>query len=122
MSEDPGGEALFWHGIDLFNNKQFYDCHEVLEDFWKTEPEPDRQLTQGIIQVAVAYYHALRGNRPGAIKLLNRGLPRIKPFLPSHKGLLLSDFYAQVNRDLSSLTSDCLPETLMIPAIPIAQL
>lgn len=73
--------TLFHKGVELFNAGEFHECHEVLEVFWKEEPEPDRQLTQGIIQVAVAMYHAERGNFVGSEKLLVRGLQRIEKSL-----------------------------------------
>lgn len=71
----------FWHGIDLFNKQEFFDCHEVLEDVWRDQTEPERTLTQGIIQIAVALYHAGRANFVGAEKLLTRGLARVEKSL-----------------------------------------
>ncbi len=120
--EDCGNEALFWKGIELFNQREFFDCHEVLEDFWKEQPEPERQLTQGIIQIAVAYYHSLRGNRIGAKKLLIRGIPRVKIFLPEFKGLCLKEFIADVENDLQSLSDDDHDAVLLIPIIKSASI
>jgi predicted metal-dependent hydrolase len=68
----------FWHGIELFNAQEFYDCHEVLEAVWREQVEPERTLTQGIIQIAVGLYHAGRDNFVGAEKLLVRGLSRLE--------------------------------------------
>ena len=70
----------FLEGVELFNRKEFFECHEILEEVWNAQEEPEKQLTQGLIQVAVGFYHALRGNKVGAIKLFTRGLPRIRPF------------------------------------------
>lgn len=117
MTSDEHTEN-FNHGIELFNKREFYDCHEILEAVWKKQAEPERQLTQGIIQIAVAYYHALRGNKAGAIKLLTRGIPRVKPFLPGTAGLLLDQFLKDVESDLTSLLSSEDKE-LIIPAISI---
>ncbi len=96
----------FLQGIELFNKKEFFDCHEVLEEYWKSQQGPDRELTQGIIQIAVAYYHALKGNRKGAIKLFNRGLPRIKAFLPEFKGIEIARFVTELDADLALLEAD----------------
>jgi predicted metal-dependent hydrolase len=91
-------EQLFADGIRMFNEQEFYDCHEVLEALWNREQEPEKQFTQGIIQIAVGLYHYLRGNLAGANKLIPRGLERIRPFSPEHKGLAVNEFIASVDR------------------------
>jgi hypothetical protein len=50
-----------------------FHAHEVLEDAWKTGPESQRDLWRGLAQLAVGLTHAARGNRPGAVTLLERG-------------------------------------------------
>ena len=113
-SED---EEKFQLGIELFNKREFFDCHEVLEEVWKHQPEPERQLTQGIIQIAVAYYHALRGNSAGAIKLFARGITRVEPFLPSASALHLEAFLKDVNNDFAAVQNGKSPSELLIPTI-----
>lgn len=111
-------QLKFKEGIELFNKQEFFDCHEILEEVWNKQAEPERQLTQGIIQIAVAYYHALRGNTPGAIKLLRRGIPRVKPFLPESAALQLSHFLNLVEQDLASLENwTANSQSLNIPKI-----
>lgn len=56
-------------GIQLFNQQEFFDAHEELEAAWKDEKGPIRDLYQGILQVAVGYYHLKRGNIIGARKM-----------------------------------------------------
>lgn len=97
--------ALFQKGIDEFNSRQFYDCHETLETFWRTQSEPERQLTQGIIQIAVAYYHLERGNVKGALRLFERGLPRVRAFAPVSMGLSLDDFILTVESQQAKLAT-----------------
>lgn len=50
-----------------------FHAHEVLEDAWKTGPEFHRDLWHGLAQLAVGLTHAARGNRAGAVSLLDRG-------------------------------------------------
>jgi len=57
-----------------------FHAHEVLEDAWKSAPEPDRQLWRGLAQLAVGLTHAARGNRRGAATLLDRGAGNIEPY------------------------------------------
>jgi uncharacterized protein len=57
-----------------------FHAHEVLEDAWKAAPEPDRQLWQGLAQLAVGLTHAARGNPRGAATLLERGAGNLEPY------------------------------------------
>ena len=50
-----------------------FHAHEVLEDAWKSAPEPERELWRGLAQVAVGLTHLQRGNGRGAVALLRRG-------------------------------------------------
>jgi hypothetical protein len=49
----------------------------VLEAAWKAAPTAERDLWQGLAQVAVGLTHALRGNARGAAALLRRGCDRL---------------------------------------------
>jgi hypothetical protein len=57
-----------------------FHAHEVLEDSWKSAPPGERQLWRGLAQLAVGLTHAARGNRTGAITLLQRGAGNIEPY------------------------------------------
>jgi predicted metal-dependent hydrolase len=63
---------LFVRGIELFNQAQFYDAHEVLEEVWRPLVGEQRIFLQGLIQVAVALHHHSTGNVVGARSLLGR--------------------------------------------------
>ncbi len=76
-------------GIELFNQDQYFDCHEVLEDAWNDEPEPIRIMYQGILQISVVYYHIQNKNWRGAMKVLERGIPKIRRFTPECMGINL---------------------------------
>ncbi len=67
-------------GIRLFNEQEFFECHEVLEDAWRAEQGEMRDLYQGLIKVAVAFYHCQNMNFEGAIKVMKSGLPQLKPY------------------------------------------
>lgn len=74
-------------GIELFNAREFYECHEVLEEIWLAEPGHIRTLYQGILQVGVAFYHHQRGNFRGATSLLETGITYLRAFVPSCMGV-----------------------------------
>jgi uncharacterized protein len=57
-----------------------FHAHEVLEAAWKSGPREERDLWQGLAQIAVGLTHARRGNARGAVALLERGADRISGF------------------------------------------
>jgi uncharacterized protein len=57
-----------------------FHAHEVLEASWKTGPAAERDLWQGLAQVAVGLTHAHRGNARGAVALLGRGAQRVRTY------------------------------------------
>jgi hypothetical protein len=57
-----------------------FHAHEVLEASWKTGPAAERDLWQGLAQVAVGLTHAHRGNARGAVALLGRGAQRVRGY------------------------------------------
>lgn len=57
-----------------------FHAHEVLEGAWKSGPAAERDLWQGLAQVAVGLTHANRGNARGAVTLLRRGAARVRGF------------------------------------------
>ncbi|MDT9690024.1 DUF309 domain-containing protein [Streptomyces sp. P9(2023)] len=54
-----------------------FHAHEVFEDAWKSGPAGERDLWQGLAQLAVGLTHAARGNAAGGARLLLRGAARI---------------------------------------------
>jgi hypothetical protein len=57
-----------------------FHAHEVLEASWKTGPAGERDLWQGLAQIAVGLTHAHRGNAHGAVALLTRGVQRVRGY------------------------------------------
>lgn len=90
-------------GIELFNSAHFYECHEILEDIWRAEPDPIRALYQGILQIGVAFHHLRRGNWRGAVKLLNGGTEKIGRFLPGCLNIDTASLNEQAKACLMSL-------------------
>lgn len=72
----PPAEALRFAQQLLDDGRPFH-AHEVLEASWKTAPAAERDLWQGLAQIAVGLTHARRGNAHGAAALLRRGADRV---------------------------------------------
>ena len=66
----------------LLDEGRPFHAHEVLEGTWKAAPARERDLWQGLAQVAVGLTHRARGNEVGAARLLRRGAGRLAPYAP----------------------------------------
>ncbi len=95
---DPAAVDLFGAGISLFNRGEYFEAHECLEACWRVEPAAPAAVAQGILQVGVGLHHARRGNQPGALRLVERGLARLRPAGAVARGLDLAGFVAAVER------------------------
>lgn len=69
--ESPPRQLL--EAVRQFNTRDWFECHETLEDLWVGEEGEVREFYQGILQVAVALHHWKNGNFGGAISLLKGG-------------------------------------------------
>ena len=61
--------ARLENGIRLFNEREFFACHDVLEELWGDVQGPEKQFYQGLIQAAVALFHFENGNLGGARRM-----------------------------------------------------
>ena len=78
----------FRRAIEEFNRRQFFECHETLEELWKAERRDLRYFYQGILQIGVGYYKIIsRPNYRGALSLLATGSELLEPFEPTLWGM-----------------------------------
>lgn len=69
MKAFPNAYLLYL--VEFHATRDFFECHELLEEYWKEQPEdPLSETWLGLIQLAVGLYHERRGNMRGAIKML----------------------------------------------------
>ncbi len=87
-------DVVLQKSVLLFNHHLFFEVHEVLEPQWMQEQGELKKFLQGLIQIAVAFYHLERGNLMGTRSLLHEGLIKISPHSPACLGVELRDFIA----------------------------
>ena len=80
-------DSRFEIGMMLFNSSQWYKSHDVFEEIWHETGGPERQLLQGILQVAVAQVHLENSNINGATILYGEALGRLKKYYLADFGL-----------------------------------
>ena len=58
-------------GVAAYERGDFFEAHELLEPAWMGTAEPaERDLLQGLIKLAAAYVHGVRGNPLGIARNL----------------------------------------------------
>lgn len=65
-------------GLAAYGHGDFFEAHERLEPAWMgTDVPADRALLQGLIKLAAAYVHAVRGNPAGIVRNLEGARARL---------------------------------------------
>ena len=100
-------------GIDLFNQEDFYECHDTIEEIWLQESSDRQPFLQGLIQAAVAFHHYEHGKWGAARSMMQMAIDKLSPCPDVCEGL-------QTGPLLVSLRSwkAALDEALQQPARP----
>ncbi|GII93678.1 DUF309 domain-containing protein [Sinosporangium siamense] len=83
----PGPAEAVAEALRLLDERRPFHAHEVLEARWKTGPEGERRLWQGLAQICVGLTHLQRGNPRGATALLTRGAERVESHATDQYGI-----------------------------------
>ena len=61
--------------VHFHSDRDYFECHEILEEHWKSElPEERQTVWVGLIQAAVSLYHQRRENYNGAYRMMKSAL------------------------------------------------
>jgi predicted metal-dependent hydrolase len=103
----PAVDPRFKKGLKLFNEGNFFECHDVIEELWLETPpdDPHRNLYKGVIQAAAAIYQFKRGILSGAMGLYKSSTGYLSRYLPSALGLDVQRFIQEMDFCFSTLTS-----------------
>jgi uncharacterized protein len=74
-------------GLAQIARGEYFEAHESLEDVWRAADPQEKDFFQGLVHVAVAWYQAGRGNRPGCERQLAKAQRRLAAFVPEHRGV-----------------------------------
>jgi hypothetical protein len=113
-------------GIVLFNDREFFEAHEVWEDLWGDCGDESRRFYQSLIQAAVALYHYGNGNLKGAEKLYRTSKAYMDAYPSPYRGLDAKDFwqrmaicFAPVHAEKDLNRRDLRPDPALIPTIAL---
>ena len=54
---DTSDNCSFDKAVMLFNDREYYKCHDSLEALWNMAQEPTKTLIHGILQCVVGFHH-----------------------------------------------------------------
>ncbi len=87
-------------GLRAYGEGDFFEAHELLEPAWMGTADPaERALIQGLIKVAAADVHAVRGNPRGVVRNLEGARDRLRSAAPD--GMITG-----IDLDLAALLAD----------------
>jgi hypothetical protein len=96
---------LYLDGIQLFNEHEFFDAHEVWEDIWHMAYGLKHSFYQGMIQCAVALEHYRRSNPRGVLSLYKSYQTKFRDVPERFMGLNVRTFLAEMERVLRPVIS-----------------
>lgn len=79
-------------GLRLFNEEEFFECHDVLEELWSDTTGEQRKFLQGLIQASIALFHFGNENFGGAKKLYLSARKNLDPYGGEYMGIRLETF------------------------------
>jgi predicted metal-dependent hydrolase len=104
--------------VAQFNQRQYWQCHEVLEEIWLPEEYPLRLFYHGLIKAAVGLFHLERNNRRGASSKLKDAERTLAPFIPEMMGFDISRLRADINNRLALIESEPVSTQDAIDSLP----
>jgi hypothetical protein len=73
---------------EYHGSRDYFECHEIMEEHWKEQAGSRHESCWlALIRIAVASYHARRGNWTGALKLLAKTAETIESARMDELGL-----------------------------------
>ncbi|KAL7097551.1 hypothetical protein ACP275_10G151700 [Erythranthe tilingii] len=79
QEEDEEEEICsFEEAVSLFNKRDYYKCHDVLETLWNNSEDQKRTLVHGILQCSVGFHHLFNQNHKGAMMELGEGVCKLR--------------------------------------------
>ena len=109
--------------LEAYERGDFFEAHELLEPAWMGTDDPaERALHQGLIKLAAAFVHGVRGNPLGIAKNLAGARQHLGSALDTApaaaSGLDLAALVAAIDDRLVRLAADPTDATIDAPTLP----
>lgn len=114
-TRDPGLDPRYEGYFTCFNERRYYDAHDVLEDLWLKTDDENHAFYKGLIQLAGAFVHLqkqfLRPDHPKdgararpAVRLFELAARNLAPYRPRHLRLDVERVWSLAGRLAQDIT------------------
>ncbi len=106
MTSPPHSDPLpatLSEAVRLFNAREYFACHDVLEALWGETLGEDRDFLQGLLHVAVSLHHLSEGNPAGARKMHFSSLRYLSNYGSGFRGVDLDLLRSELRACFESL-------------------
>jgi uncharacterized protein len=85
-------DARLREGIRLFNDRQFFECHQALEPFYQETEDENKAFLEGLIQLAAAFrLYCDFGEVKGPVRMIHQALIRLENYQPAFLQIQVKD-------------------------------
>jgi len=93
--------------IEKFNNLEFFECHDILEDYWFECRPDEKDFYQGLLHYAVAFHHLLNKKNPyGAKMQFAKCIERLGSYGNIYKGIEISEIIDKSKKNIALLNNN----------------
>ena len=113
-------DARLRDGIRLFNERQFFDCHEALETFYHDTEPANKPFLEGLIQLAAAFRIFCEFEETkGPVRMIHQALVRLENYQPVFLQVRVEQLIAELEAWAKQAESaEIPPPWSSIPKIP----
>ena len=114
-------DARLREGIRLFNDRRFFESHEILEDFYLATDEAHKPFLEGLIQLAAAFRMFCDfGEVRGAVRMIYQALIRFENYQPVFLQIRIQDLCRSAEAWAKAVErTEAKPSAASIPKIHI---
>jgi predicted metal-dependent hydrolase len=111
-------DARLREGISLFNDRRFFESHEILEQLYQEAEEANKAFLEGLIQIAAA----LRlftdfGEVKGPVRMIYQALIRLENYQPEYLQIRVKEFCEAIEAWAKQAEAGDLPPSSSLPKI-----
>jgi hypothetical protein len=108
-------------GIEHFNNRQFFRCHEVLEGLYQDTDPANKPFLEALVQLAAAFrLFSDFGEVSGPVRMIHQTLVRFEQYQPEFLQVKVQELSALLEEWASQARhADVPPPITSIPKIPV---
>jgi uncharacterized protein len=114
-------DARLRDGIRLFNDRKFFECHEILESYYQDSELAAKPFLEGLIQLAAAFRMFVDfGEVKGPVRAIYQALIRLENYHPGYLQVRVKDLSAEVEAWAKAAESAAVtPSAADIPRIQL---